>query len=90
MLIKGVAVKDRQLVEPRNILADTGVDPEVIDKLMLAGSSNGGDDAKEPTATSTMEDMLMHFEELDELFRVAASCDDKALLEGEEKAKDRK
>ncbi len=79
-------MKGRQVVEPRQILADMGVDPEMIERLLEAGSSNGGGgSSSEATALSTMEAMLTHFEELDEAFRMSASYDDKTLLEGEEK-----
>ncbi len=81
-------MKGRKIVEPCQILADMGFEPEMIDRLIEAGSFNSGGgtsgDGNEATAVSTMEAMLTHFEELDEAFRMSASCDVKTLLEGEE------
>jgi hypothetical protein len=93
VLIKGVAVRGKQIIEPRHVLTDMGVDANMIERLLQAATSgnggagdggavsssfNHGENAI--TANSSMEAMLIHFEGLDETFRVSANHDDNSLV----------
>jgi hypothetical protein len=85
VLIKGVAVKDRQIVEPRRVLAGMGtVDDEMIDRLLIRPTTTNAAAATSSSSSEStvVEDMFFHFEELDGAFRASANFDDNTLLPG--------
>jgi hypothetical protein len=75
ILLQGVAVKRREVVNPRILLKDIGLSEELVESLVRPRS-----DSPEHVI---MEEMFQHYEELDASFRQAAAADDKALIEAE-------
>jgi len=70
VLIQGVAVKDREVVDPRELLKSQGYDPNLVDSLCRP--SNG-------EQTKSMDDMMRAFEDLDASFRASTAADDATL-----------
>mmetsp|Transcript_10202 Transcript_10202/g.28009 ORF Transcript_10202/g.28009 Transcript_10202/m.28009 type:complete len:213 (-) Transcript_10202:175-813(-) len=67
VLLQGVAVKDREVIDPRELLKDHGYDADFIDSI-AQGS---------PTETpASVGQMRSAFEKLDEAFRQSATEDD--------------
>lgn len=69
VLVKGVTVRGTgTVIDPREFLInDVGYDPELVDSL------------SRPSADTSMEDLISHFEELDASYRKAAALDDERL-----------
>ena len=65
VLVKGVTVRNRQVIDPRKFLIEeTGYDPEIVNSL------------SRPSADASMEDLITHFENLEVSYREAAALDD--------------
>jgi hypothetical protein len=65
VVIKGVAVRDRKVIDPRVFLKEqVGVEPELVDAL------------SRPSANASMEDLIAQFEDLESSYRNAAALDD--------------
>jgi acyl-CoA thioesterase FadM len=71
VLIKGVTVKNRKVVDPRKFLVEhVGIPNEAVQSLSRSNSADA------TTGTTCMQDMMDHFESLEHSYRHAAGLDD--------------